>query len=80
MTDPEPLVIAFDTTAAIAETVDGSILNDQRPQIRNAEKIASVIVRMELQAKRGLPPEELAKRKSFIEEITVIPLKADVEE
>jgi predicted nucleic acid-binding protein len=80
MTDPEPLVIAFDTTAAIAETVDGGILNDPRPQIRNAEKIASVIVRMELQAKRGLPPEELAKRKSFIEAITVIPLKADVEE
>jgi predicted nucleic acid-binding protein len=35
---------------------------------------------MELQAKRDLPPEEIAKRKSFLEKVTVIPLKADVEE
>jgi hypothetical protein len=43
MTDMEPLVIAFDTTAAIAEAAADSILNDPRPEIQNAEKIISVI-------------------------------------
>jgi predicted nucleic acid-binding protein len=80
MTDSKPLVIAFDTTSAIAEAVKDRVLNDPRPEIHNAEKIVSVIVRMELQAKRDLSPEEIAKRKRFIEEVVVIPLKDDVEE
>jgi hypothetical protein len=54
--------------------------NDPRLEIHNAEKIISVIARIELQAKRGLSPEEIAKRKSFTEAVTVIPLKTDVEE
>jgi predicted nucleic acid-binding protein len=80
MTDNEKLVIAFDTTAAIAEALNDSILNDTRPQIHNAEKVISVIVRMELQAKRSLPPDEIAKRKAFIDRVAVVPLEDTVEE
>jgi predicted nucleic acid-binding protein len=80
MTDAVPPAIAFDTTFAIAEADNNSILNNPRLEIRSAEKMISIIVRMELQAKRDLPPEEIARRKSFLEKVTVIPLKADVEE
>jgi predicted nucleic acid-binding protein len=80
MIDSKPLVIAFDTTSAIAEAMDDTILNDPRPEIHNAEKIASVIVRMELQAKRDLPPEEIAKRKIFLDRVAVVPLDDTVEE
>ena len=80
MTDTKPLVIAFDTTAAIAEADEDNILNAPRPEIHNAEKIISVIVRMELQAKRDLPPDEIARRKAFIDRVAVVPLEDTVEE
>jgi predicted nucleic acid-binding protein len=80
MTDTALPAIVFDTTFAIVEANDTSIMNDPRPEIRDAEKMISVIVRMELQAKRSLSPEVFARRKVFLEKVTVIPLKADVEE
>jgi predicted nucleic acid-binding protein len=80
MTNPEPLVIAFDTTSAIAEAVEDSILNDPRPEIHNARKIISVIVRMELQARRDLPADVIAKRKIFIDRVAVVPLEDTIED
>jgi hypothetical protein len=67
-------IITFDTTGAIDEIKTGKVMESADREIQNALKIISVIVRIELLSKPKLDAGEYAKRLSFLERVSVIPL------
>ena len=75
-----PTKFVFDTNTAIEEIKTGRITKDNRADVRDAKQFTSVVVRMELLAKPGLPPDELAKIRAFLGSVTVVPLTEEIEE
>ncbi|MHC6204540.1 type II toxin-antitoxin system VapC family toxin [Breznakiellaceae bacterium SP9] len=75
-----PTKLVFDTNAAIDEIKTGRITKDNRADVRDAKQFTSVIVRMELLAKPGLLPDELAKIRAFLDSVTIVPLTEEIEE
>jgi predicted nucleic acid-binding protein len=70
--------IVLDTNAAIFLLTEKDMSKELQRQLNNATLYISVITKIELYAKQGLPPAEIQKIGDFISEISVSPLEEPV--
>ena len=75
-----PIRIVFDTNAALLGIKAATSIEEASVDLSGSLPFTSVVVRMELLAKPGLPPDELAKIRAFLGSVTVVPLTEEVEE
>ncbi|GHS85141.1 motility twitching protein PilT [Campylobacterota bacterium] len=75
-----PTKFVFDTNAALIGIKAATSVEEASVNLSGSLPFISVIVRMELLAKPGLQPDELAKIGAFLDSVTVVPLTEDIEE
>ncbi|GHV07730.1 motility twitching protein PilT [Campylobacterota bacterium] len=75
-----PTKFVFDTNAALVGIKAATSVEEASVNLSGSLPFISVIVRMELLAKPGLQPDELAKIGAFLDSVTVVPLTEEIEE
>jgi predicted nucleic acid-binding protein len=75
-----PTKFVFDTNAALVGIKAAKSIGEASVDLSGSLPFTSVVVRMELLAKPGLLPDELAKICAFLGSVTVVPLTEEIEE